>query len=327
MLVKRKFCPSCYQANFIEIYKTPYSDKGLKEFLSSYYTQAEPMAQEKALQDGIFTVLLCHNCGLYFQQDIPDDNFSAEIYGNWLGKNDPLAPHKPPMPMEYYSQMASEVMQIIAFLQKRNGSHRRLRFLDFGQGWGYWSLMARSFGIDVYGIELSPEKITYAKSIGLNIIQISDLENHQFDFINTEQVIEHLAEPRKTVDMLKKCLAPLGILKLSVPYGNDIISTLHSWDWTNSIARKDEIMPIHPLEHLNCFTSNSLNYMARSCGLKRINLPLKICYIYSTDWGNLKSIVKNILRPIKRFKLNRGCYALFTHSDLPSHEVKFKNTL
>lgn len=315
MLVERKICPSCYQTNFVEIHETPYSDKGLKEFLSTYYTEAEPLAQAKALQGGMFAILACQDCGLYFQRNVPDDSFSAEIYGNWLGKNDPLAPHKPPMPMEYYSQMAAEVMQIIVFLQKKNGPHRRLCFLDFGQGWGYWSQMAHSFGVDVYGIELSPEKITYAKSVGLNIIQISDLEDYQFDFINTEQVIEHLAEPRKTVDMLKKCLAPWGVIKLSVPDGKDVVSTLYSWDWTNSIARKDEIMPVHPLEHLNCFTSDSLNHMAGLCGLKRISLPLKTCYAYSTDWSNLKLIVKNILRPIKRFKLNKGCYALFTHND------------
>src|SRR5688500_2909354 len=186
MLVERKICPSCNRTSFIQLHETAYSDKGLAEFLSGYYTKAEPIAQAKALEGGAFVILECRDCGLYFQRDVPDDDFSAEIYGNWLGKNDPLAPHKPPMPMEYYSSMAAEVMQIVAFLQKRTGTNRRLRFLDFGQGWGYWSQMARSFGVDVYGIESSPEKTAYTKSVGLNIVEISDLEDCQFDFINAE---------------------------------------------------------------------------------------------------------------------------------------------
>ena len=313
MLVERKICPSCNRTDFVQLHETPYSDRGLAEFLSAYYPKAEPIAQAEALQGGAFVILECRACGLYFQRDVPDDDFSAEIYGNWLGEDDPLAPHKPPMPVAYYSLMAAEVMQIIVFLQKRTGTDRRLRFLDFGQGWGYWSQMARSFGVDVYGIELSPKKVAYAKSVGLNIVEISDLEHCQFDFINTEQVIEHVAEPRRVVEMLKKHLAPGGVIKLSVPDGKDMTQTLNSWNWADSLARKEEIMPIHPLEHLNCFTSDSLTHMAELCGLKRISVPLITCYAYSTDWSSLKLAAKNILRPIKRFKLNKGCYALFSH--------------
>ena len=313
MFIQRSTCPSCLGTDFLKIHETPYSDRGLADFMSSYYSNANPNSLTKALQNEIFTIMKCQVCGLYFQGNVGNDELLADMYGNWLGKKDPLAPHMPPMPMSYYSYMVAEIMQIIALLQKKVGTSRRLRFLDYGQGWGNWSQMARSFGVDVYGVELSPEKIVHAKSIGLKIIEEQDIVNYEFDFISTEQVIEHLSEPRAAAEMLKKCLAPSGIIKFSVPDGKNLESILRSWNWADSYSRRDIIMPVQPLEHINCFTSDSLLRFANSCGYKRIGLPLSTAYAYSTEWAGLRTIAKNILRPIYRFKLMKGCYALFSH--------------
>jgi len=314
MFVERENCPSCFGTDFVELHETPYSDKGLEEFMKLYYSKADPISMANALRDSTYEIMKCRDCGLLFQKNVPDESLLTELYGNWLGKNDLLAPHQPPMPLDYYSYMASEILQIIAFLQKTVGKNRRLRFLDFGQGWGNWSQMARSFGVDVYGVELSPEKVAHADSLGLKIIEIQELTSHEFDFINTEQVVEHLVKPRAAVEILKKCLAPEGIIKLSVPDGKNTESLLRSWNWKNSYARREMIMPLQPLEHLNCFTSDSLAHLANSCGYKRAGLPLLTAYAYSTDWSSMVLTAKNIIRPIKRFKLMKGCYALFTHN-------------
>ena len=313
MFVERKNCPSCFGIDFVKLHETPYSDAGLSEFMNLYYSKAGSVAIRDSLFEATFKIVKCRSCGLYFQQNVPDDSLLGEIYGNWLGKNDLLAPHKPPMPLAYYAYSAAEIMQIIAFLQKKIGTGRRLRFLDYGQGWGNWSQMARSFGVDVYGVELSPEKVAHAKSLGLKIIDTEDLSNYEFDFISTEQVIEHLVEPRADVERLKICLAPGGIIKLSVPDGDGIESILKAWNWAGSFDRRELIVPVQPLEHLNCFTSDSLTRFASSCGYKRVSLPLSIAYVYSTDWSSMKSAGKNLLRPIKRFKLMQGCYGLFSH--------------
>jgi SAM-dependent methyltransferase len=312
MFIERENCPSCFGTDFVTIHETPYSDKGLAEYMALYYSYANPTSLANALCGATFTVVKCRDCGLYFQRDVGNDELLADMYGNWLGKKDPVAPHKPPMPLDYYSYMAAEIMQIIAFLQKKIGRDRRLRFLDYGRGWGNWSQMARSFGVDVYGVELSPERLAYAKSIGLKTIETQDIVDYEFDFINTEQVIEHLVDPRAEIEMLKKCLADDGMIKLSVPDGKGVESVLRSWDWKDSFPRRSLVVPFQPLEHLNIFTSDSLLHLANSCGLKRIGLPLSISYAYSTDWSSVRLIAKNILRPIKRFKLMKGCYALFS---------------
>ncbi|MBL0011472.1 MAG: class I SAM-dependent methyltransferase [Nitrosomonas sp.] len=308
---KRDHCPSCNGTTFTELHRTAYDAHGLQSFLTAYYSAVPPGRLQEVLNGGTFSIVECGGCGLIFQHMLPSDAILAEIYGNWLGRNDPLAPSKPPMPLDYYTYMAQEIMQLIAFLQKRHGRDRRLRFLDYGMSWGNWVLMAQKFGVEVFGVEKSPIKCAYAQSRGIKVLSVEELSRYSFDFISMEQVVEHLSFPRQTVLTMKDALASGGIIKISVPDGSHMKSVLRSWTWDGAIAQKDKIMPLHPLEHLNCFTPLSLQKFAKGCELKPVSLPLGLVYAYSTDWSNPRAVAKNLLRPIKRFVLHKGCNELF----------------
>lgn len=307
----RNHCPSCNGTSFKELHRIYYNAPEILSFFTAYYSAVPPGRHQEVLGDGVFSVVECAGCGLIFQHQLPSGDTLAEIYGNWLGKNDPLAPSKPPMPFDYYTYFAQEIMQLIVFLQKRHGQKRRLRFLDYGMGWGNWAVMAQAFGVDVFGVELSPTKAAFAESRGIKLLPPDDLPGNSFDFINTEQVLEHLSFPRDTAMTLKNALAAGGILKISVPDGSDIKAVLRSWSWSDALANKDKIMPVHPLEHLNCFTPSSLQKFAAGCGLKPVSLPLNLVYAYSTGWNSPRAVAQNLLRPIKRFVLRKGCYGLF----------------
>ena len=307
----RNHCPSCGGAKVDELHRTAYDDPGLQSFLAAHYSAVQPERQRQVLNGGVFAVAQCAACGLIFQTILPSKSVLAELYGNWLGKNDPLAPSKPPMPLDYYTYAAQEVMQLIAFLQTRHERGRRLRFLDYGMGWGNWAQMAQGFGVEVFGVEMSATKAAYAESRGIKVLATDELPSYRFDFIGTEQVVEHLPFPRQTVMTLKDALANEGVMKISVPDGSDIKSVLRSWTWDDGIANKAKIMPVHPLEHLNCFTPSSLRNFAEGCELKPVSLPLGLVYAYSTDWSSARAAAKNLLRPIKRFVRHKGCYGLF----------------
>lgn len=279
--------------------------------MARYYSAVSPQRQQQVLDGEVFAVAECLSCGLIFQGTVPTSAVLGELYGEWLGKNDPLAPSKPPMPLDYYTYMAQEIMQLVAYMQKRRGLSARLRFLDYGMGWGNWAQMAQSFGVEVYGVELSPAKIAHGESLGIKMLLPEQLPSHRFDFICTEQVIEHVTHPRDMVASLTDLLAQGGLLKISVPDGSGTKAVLRSWKWEGAQARQDDIMPIHPMEHLNCFTPESLNKLAQGCGLKPVSLPLSLVYAYTTDWSSARLAAKNVLRPIKRFVQHRGCYGLF----------------
>lgn len=316
MFNHRKNCPGCNGISWTEIVKIPYTNPGLFEYVSNYYNRAPREQQRELLSDGNLAIAECNDCKLIFHVEVPDAHFLGELYGNWLGINDPLAPHQPQMPIGYYAYTSAELLQLMQYMRKIGITDGRPKILDFGMGWSNWAQIARGYGADVSGIELSPKKITHARTLGFHVEEsLAAFSPSSFDFINTEQVIEHITEPANIVSELVKLLRPNGILKLSVPDGTGITAVLKNWNWNETLARKDELMPVQPLEHVNCFTAESLDHFAARFGMTRISLPLRIAYSYPADWSDLKSIAKGILRPIKRNTLGRGCYALYRKID------------
>ncbi|HPD58019.1 MAG TPA: class I SAM-dependent methyltransferase [Smithellaceae bacterium] len=169
--------------------------------------------------------------------------------------------------------------------------------------------MVKAFGCDSVGLELSTERIENAKLNGIKVITWNEIPDQRFDFINTEQVFEHIPEPLQTLRHLKTALKTDGILKISVPTANDINRRLKIMDWKAPKGTSNSLNPVAPLEHINYFTRSSLVTMASKAGMEEVFIPLKIQYRYSTDWGDFFKIAKNIFRPIYRNIFKRQNYA------------------
>ncbi len=199
-------------------------------------------------------------------------------------------------------------MIAIAYFDKRPSE---LQFFDFGMGWGKWCRMAKAFGCNIYGAEVSKARIDYAKSQGIKVISWDDIPNHRFDFVNMEQVLEHIPEPFETLLYLKKSLKPEGLIKISVPNGSDIKNRLRVSDWAASKGSRNSLNAVSPLEHINCFDHGSLIKMADLAGFEKIKIPLSIQYIYSTNWRPTKRLLRNILGPLYRNMFKKSTYLFF----------------
>lgn len=257
-----------------------------------------------------YTLNECNSCGLIYQKEIPNDELMYILYEKWVDPKTVFDQHAKTADLSYYSYYAQEVMQLIAFFKKVPSE---LKFYDFGMGWGNWARMAKAFGCDSYGTELSPSRIEYAKSHGIKIIGSDEVPEHQFDFINTEQVVEHIPQPLETIFHLKKSLKPSGLLKISVPNGDDIKRRLRVMDWTAPKGSKNSLNPVSPLEHINCFNRSAIIRMANLVGLEPVRFPISLQYAHSTNWIRVKPVIKNILRPIYRNILQKGIYMFFRH--------------
>jgi 2-polyprenyl-3-methyl-5-hydroxy-6-metoxy-1,4-benzoquinol methylase len=173
----------------------------------------------------------------------------------------------------------------------------KLKFLDFGMGWGQWCRMAGAYGCTVFGSEMSHARIAHAISVGVKIVDWEDIPKYQFDFINVNQVFEHLVNPLETIFYLCNSLKPEGIVRISVPDGSDIKRRLEINDWTAPKNSQDSLNPIAPLEHLNCYSHTSLVHMAESAGL----VPLSIQEKMIRSHKNLIDLsIRDILRPFYR---------------------------
>ncbi len=305
--VKRDGCPGCMSADYKTVYACGFLKSPLKEYLESFYSTQGGIDFEY-LKDGEFILNECSNCGLIYQQEIPNDFLMKEIYEKWIKPQTTEQPRTQKESLYDASLRAQEVMMLIAYLSAGSSP---LKFFDFGMGWGKWCLMAKAFGCDVYGTDLSKPKIEHAKSLGIKVITWDDIPNHAFDFVNTEQVFEHLPEPLETLQHLKTSLKPEGLIKISVPDGVNIKRNLRISDWTEPKDSKNSITPVTPLEHINCFNRASLITMAEKAGLELVKIPLTIQYAYATHWKPIKPALKNILRPLYRDVLQRGTSLFF----------------
>ncbi|HEY6456415.1 MAG TPA: class I SAM-dependent methyltransferase [Steroidobacteraceae bacterium] len=313
MFENRETCPACGSPRHSVLHKVSYTDPAVLGFLVAYYRKVDPETIRNRLRGASYSVACCTECALIYQREIPDQQLLTEIYTDWVLQADELAPTEPPQPIAHYAYIASEVMHLLAEQAKIIGLDRRIRVLDFGMGWSTWLQVARSFGAEVFGAELSAPKAAYALSIGIPVLNIEQIGEMKFDLLCTEQVFEHVSHPAELLRCLSASLAPTGYLKISVPDGGAIKAVLKTWSWSDPRPQEDSLMPIHPLEHINCFDSRSLDAFASTCGLKRAPLNPFLAMAFTAGWSPPQSAVRNVLRPLFRFGLKRGTYAVYRH--------------
>lgn len=303
----RDKCPACNSSILQQLYKNPYDEPPISEYLKSFYS-SQGGVEFKYLKNATFNLCECKDCELIFQKEIPNDFLMEVLYEKWLNPKKVFDQHQKRDDLNLYTHYAQEISTIIAYL---NQVPSKLCFFDFGMGWGKWALMAKGFGCESYGMELSKEKIKYATANGIKVIAWNELPKHSFDFINTEQVFEHISNPLDTLIYLKDALKDNGILKISVPTANDITRRLKLMDWKAAKGTRNSLNPVAPLEHINYFRRNSLIKMATLAGMEEVVVPMRTQYSHTSNWHGAKQIAKNILLPIYRNFLKRQNYLFF----------------
>jgi 2-polyprenyl-3-methyl-5-hydroxy-6-metoxy-1,4-benzoquinol methylase len=294
--VERKQCPVCRSTNHRERVRVPYDAPALIEHLRVSYAQ-QGTVEFKYLEAATYVLRECTRCGLVFQAYVPNDVLMERIYEHWIDAQYCLRMQMILDEIGLYSKHAQEVMQIVAW---RNEGRSGLKVLDFGMGWAKWAMMAQAFGCDVWGCELSKTRIEFARAHGIRVLAGEELPHRRFDFINAEQVFEHLPDPLDTLRMLRSALTPGGMIKISVPDGHDIDRRLAALDWSAPRDSSHSLMPVAPLEHLNCFRRETFVHLAREAGMVEVRMPLRIQYAYATNWNSLRNIARNLIRPLVR---------------------------
>jgi hypothetical protein len=325
--IKREICPACSGQNHNVIYSSGFLEPPIKQGLESLFAPVGHIEFEY-LSQARFILAECFDCGLIYQQEIPDDFLTDKIYQEWIDPQKTFDNHQQADNLGHLAQYAQEIMMLIAYF---GGAPSQLKFFDFGMGWGKWCYMAKAFGCESYGTELSEVRIAHARSQGISVISWNEIADHRFDFINTEQVLEHLPYPLEILCYLKNSLKPDGLIKISVPDGRNIKKRLNAWGLTRPLTStnssefpqhstppncfnlevKNSLNPVSPLSHINCFSYSSIVNMAGKAGLELTKIPVAIQFTSSTNWKPLKPLLKNIFRPLYRNMIQKGTYLFF----------------
>jgi 2-polyprenyl-3-methyl-5-hydroxy-6-metoxy-1,4-benzoquinol methylase len=287
--IKRTSCPVCNSNAITNKYCESYESDEIKTYLNDFYIPQGGVEHE-FLKATDYSLMYCSNCDLVFQENIPNDDLMFKLYEQWI-KADIILKQQNEYPLWYYETYSNHIVDIISFFKKQPSD---LKLLDFGMGWGKWCLMAKAFGCSVYGIELSEARIAYAEKNGIEVLSELELTNHEFDYINADQVFEHIPNPNETLQMLLKRLNPDGVIKISVPNGNSIDEVLTHMNWNAKKGEPNSLNAVAPLEHINCFKTKTILTLAKQFDLQEIDIPRS-----KINYKSKKDFIKKSLKPIK----------------------------
>ncbi len=304
VFLERVACPGCECGESISLFCAPFTDVRMQQFLKRKFR--DPRAVTEFVGDAAYELRKCARCKLIYQRNVLTDEYSQLLYGKWLleGDAEPELSKERLVPSEHVLY-ANELLMVGRFFGR---PHHLVRLLDYGLGRGWWCRMATALGFEAVGTDLAPALVADARARGITAIDIRELESDRFDFINTEQVLEHVTRPLDVMRQLRKSLRPGGVIKVSVPNGRGIERRIPLMDWTAPRADRRYLMPATPLIHVNTFTRESIHAMGRAAGLKAAAWPLR--WEYSLiDATGAKPLVKSLLRPLYRRAL-RTTYVL-----------------
>jgi SAM-dependent methyltransferase len=133
--------------------------------------------------------------------------------------------------------------------------------LDIGAGDGAFLSEAQgTIGISNLGIEPSIKAIEKCddERINLKNIAIEDLDtSDKFDLVTCFQTIEHLNDPRKFINGIKRFISPGGYFAISCHNRLSLVNKILG-----------EKSPIFDVEHLQVFTDDGIERLFKGLGLK-----------------------------------------------------------
>lgn len=263
----RNACPVCSSNNYEILHEESYASDGISHYLKEFYIP-QGYIDFNYLEGMTYTLIQCKNCRLIFQKEVPNDELLHVLYDQWIDPAKALERNKS-HDLSYRVMRLEEVLGIIMYFNK---PPQNLEVLDFGMGWGSLCVQFKALGVNAKGVELSIPRKLFAESQGVEVVSWEDLDKLRFDFINTDDVFEHLTDPVSVLKKLSNALKPGGIIKISTPNAKVSERAIKKMDWYAPRGTNDNLNAVSPLEHLNCFYTKSIITLGEVCKLKPIQV-------------------------------------------------------
>lgn len=236
--MKIDVCPICESYKTIELYP---SNIDLKK-LSFTYVKTPDSGK-------IFRSVRCLNCSHVFCSPIPKN-----IYKNYEDVVDSQY-------LRYTISIRDSANIILPIIKKviRTG-----KILDVGCATGEFLDVAREFGYEIEGLELSKWSSEIARRKEIKVYRtllklLASKYSNRYEAITLFGVIEHFEDPKKEMGYIKKLLKPGGVVIIWTGNVNSISSRIlkrNWWYWQG--------------QHIQYFSGNSLNVLVKKCGLKHL---------------------------------------------------------
>lgn len=167
----------------------------------------------KLLNWGDFSIFRCKHCKVIFSYPLPDDEVLEEYYQGFLYNISNRIEGR-----KYINRKKNELKRLFQF----DGTKSNLKFLDYGGGTGIAYQAAKELNLRVYYHDLDKKATTYVKETYglLDDFVVNDIKNtkYHFNYIFSDNVIEHVKDPVKYLADLKNVLEVNGKLVVKTPH-------------------------------------------------------------------------------------------------------------
>jgi SAM-dependent methyltransferase len=208
------------------------------------------------LLDG-YDIVACQRCGMTFADGIPSQATFDEYYRalskyafeHRSGKESP----------EDEWRLRQVATMIESFIP-----HRDSRILEIGCSNGRLLGFLKADGYhNVVGLDPAPDSATSARELyGVKVLTGSlfdvPLREHDYDFVISLEVLEHIRDLDLAVAALRRHLSPNGLLYVDVP------------DATKYVAEREAPFQEFSTEHVNFFSPTALQYLMEAGGFRTI---------------------------------------------------------
>lgn len=224
-------------------------------------------------------IFRCKNCEVQFMNPQYSSSYLKRYYADYLSH---VGGEKPGMLQEQRYNLSI----IEKYSNGKKGS-----FLDIGCGHGYLLKIAKEHGWRVAGYDLD-EQIAHIASerVGVPIYHGDfsriDWKEQQFNAISLCQVLEHVKEPRRYLEVVHSLLRNEGILFMSMPNIASISSKFKFYMERLGLRRRRVGAYYDTYHHLWYFTPKSARRFVESFGLRVLHM--RSCRKFTTRGARFK---------------------------------------
>ncbi|OGX18468.1 MAG: hypothetical protein A3K83_05615, partial [Omnitrophica WOR_2 bacterium RBG_13_44_8b] len=240
-------------------------------------------------------IVRCSKCGLIYANPRPPVQSLIASYSKMADA-------------AYLEEEKARRLSAQSILNQLQGFKKQGRLLDVGCATGFLLDEARKRGWEVFGVELSQWAVDYARNqLGLNGVSQTILKNAHFpssyfDAVALVDAIEHLTDPKGTLEEIRRVLKSDGIICVNTPDISSLASKILRARWWGVKQA-----------HLYYFTGKSLRKMLAESGfiIKKVKthariFSLKYWFSKIKDYNdNLYKICRFLIRNNLKNKLVR----------------------
>lgn len=222
------------------------------------------------------TVFECPSCGLQFTYPMKVMNYNEAYkkeFEDLLGFSS--------LPYDSYQNLEDEFIEIEKWsrLPRFNvllpilSQIPKGKLLDIGCSTGFFMLIAKKFGFEVYGMEASEEAVKKGREKynlpivhALSFDELSEQYKNLYDVITAFEVLEHVHEPLKFLKNIYSFLKEDGILILSCPpfyKFENIAKGYRKYKWWHND---------YPPHHVTRWKTWTLHYALKKVGFNEVHI-------------------------------------------------------